>query len=403
MRNTPGDTEIAVVGGGLIGLATARALARRGAGVLVLEAEERLATHQSGHNSGVIHSGLYYRPGSLKAELCAEGRAALYELCGERGIAHERCGKLVLATRTDELPRLEELERRGAANGLLGLERLDGDGIGEREPHARGVAALWVPETGIVDYAGVARAYAEDLTAAGGRVATGATLTGVHAVDGSLELDTTAGRLRCRRLVNCAGLQSDRVARLCGAETPVRIVPFRGDYYLLDGESRDRVRGLIYPVPDPAFPFLGVHLTRRVGGEVEAGPNAVLAWNRHGYEPPSLSARDAAATFAWPGFWRLAACHWRTGAYELRRSLSRRLFARDLARLVPDLRPEDLRHGGCGIRAQAVFRDGSLADDFVIERSDHALHVLNAPSPGATASPAIGRHIADRVAAELRP
>jgi len=396
MHDTLSESEFVVVGGGLIGLATARALARGGADVLVLEAESRLATHQSGHNSGIIHSGLYYRPGSLKAELCAEGRAALYELCDDRGIAHERCGKLVLATRSDELPRLEELERRGAANGLRGLQRLDPDQIREHEPCARGLAGLWVPETGIVDYSGVARAYADGIRSAGGRVATSAALTAVRPRAGGLELATTAGPVRSRWLVNCAGLQSDRVARLCGADPAVRIVPFRGDYYLLGGESRSRVRGLIYPVPDPAFPFLGVHLTRTVSGEVEAGPNAVLAWNRHGYQPPSISARDAASTLGYVGFWRLAARHWRTGAYEWRRSLSRRLFARDLRRLVPEIVEADLRRGGCGIRAQAVGRDGSLADDFVIEHSDRALHVLNAPSPGATASAAIGRYLCER-------
>jgi len=398
MHDTLRESQLTVVGGGLIGLATARALARGGADVLVLEAESRLATHQSGHNSGIIHSGLYYRPGSLKAELCAEGRAALYELCDEHGIAHERCGKLVLATRPDELPRLEELERRGAANGLRGLERLDPDQIREHEPYARGAAGLWVPDTGIVDYAGVARAYADGIRSAGGRVVTSATLTAVRPRPGGLELATTAGPVHSRWLVNCAGLQSDRVAQLCGADPSVRIIPFRGDYYLLGGESRSRVRGLIYPVPDPAFPFLGVHLTRTVSGEVEAGPNAVLAWNRHGYEPPSISARDSASTLGYVGFWRLAARHWRTGAYEWRRSLSRRLFARDLRRLVPEILETDLRRGGCGIRAQAVGRDGSLADDFVIEQSDRALHVLNAPSPGATASAAIGRYVSERVA-----
>lgn len=401
MPHTRRETEIAVVGGGLIGLATARALAARGADVTVLEAEGRLATHQSGHNSGVIHSGLYYKPGSLKAQLCAEGRTALYELCSERGIACERCGKVVLAVRASEIPRLEELERRGRANGLEGIERLDPQGIREREPHAAGVAGLWVPETGIVDYAGVARAYADDVVARGGRVETATGLVGVRPDGDGLTLETSTGALRSRWLVNCAGLQSDRVARLCGASPAVRIVPFRGDYYLLDRSRGDLVRGLIYPVPDPAFPFLGVHLTRTVGGEVEAGPNAVLAWNRHGYDPPSVSFRDSAATLGYPGFWRLAARHWRMGAYEWRRSLSRRLFARDLRRLVPEIRKGDLRPGGCGIRAQAVFPDGSLADDFVIEHSERALHVVNAPSPGATASAAIGRYVADRVGEEL--
>lgn len=390
--------DVAVVGGGLVGLATALALGSRGdLNVAVLEAEDRLAFHQSGHNSGVIHSGLYYKPGSLKASLCVEGARALYRLCEEEGIAYERCGKLVVATREDELPRLEELERRGRANGLAGLRRMATGEISEVEPHAAGIAALFIPETGIVDYAGVARAYARRIEAGGGTVLTGARVTAVQRNGTGLVVETVCGAISCGFLVNCAGLQSDRVARLCGAEPDLRIIPFRGEYYDLAPGSRGLVRGLIYPVPDPRFPFLGVHLTRRVDGTVEAGPNAVLAWRREGYRKGSFRARDAAGIVSWPGFWRLAARFWRTGAYEVRRSFSKAVFVRDLRRLLPALQPEDVQPAGSGVRAQAVDRRGGLVDDFRIVTSERAIHVLNAPSPGATASMAIGRRIADMV------
>src|SRR6185295_8608278 len=331
--------DVAIAGGGLVGLATAMALAGRGLRVTVLEAEDRLAAHQSGHNSGVIHSGLYYKPGSLKAALCVEGSRALYRLCAEEGIAHERCGKLVVATSPEELPQLDELERRGRANGLAGLRRLAAEEIREIEPHAAGVAALHVPETGIIDYLAVVRAYARRLAAVGGRALTGARVEGVRRDGSGLVVETRRGAVACSLLVNCAGLQADRLARLCGAEPDVRIVPFRGEYYDLAAVRRSLVRGVIYPVPDPRFPFLGVHLTRRVDGTVEAGPNAVLALKREGYRWRDVSLRDLAGTAAWPGFWRLAARHWRIGAYEVRRSLLKGTFARDLQRLVPEIRP----------------------------------------------------------------
>ncbi len=387
--------DVAVVGGGLVGLATAFALGRAGVTVTVLEAEAALARHQSGRSSGVIHSGLYYRPGSLKARLTAAGREALYRFCAEEGIPHARCGKLVVATRREELSRLDELERRGRANGLADLERLDAAGIVAHEPHAAGLAGLWVPATGIVDYPAVARRLAAAVEAAGGEVRTGAAVRGARAAGDVLAVGTAAGPLACRLLVHCAGLQSDRVARRCGARPAVRIVPFRGDHLRLAPAAAARVRGLIYPVPDPAFPFLGVHLTRAVDGAVEAGPNAVLSLHRHGYRPPALSLADAASILAWPGSWRLAARHWRTGIYELRRSLSRQLFARDVARLVPGITVSDLAPGSRGIRAQAVARDGALLDDFAFTESERALHVLNAPSPAATACLAIGEHLAE--------
>jgi L-2-hydroxyglutarate oxidase len=384
--------DVAVVGGGLVGLATAMALSERGERglqVAVLEAEDRLASHQSGHNSGVIHSGLYYKPGSLKARLCVEGARALYRFCEEEGVAHQRCGKLVLATEEEELPRLEELERRGKANGIAGLRRLRAEEIQEIEPRAVGIAGLHVPETGIVDYQGVARGYGRRIEAKGGQVLTGARVTAVRREGGD------PGGL----VVNCAGLQSDRVARLCGAEPDVRIVPFRGEYYEAVPERRDLVRALIYPVPDPSFPFLGVHLTRMIGGGLEAGPNAVLALKREGYRWRDVSIRDSLDTAGWPGFWKLAGRFWKVGAYEVWRSLAKSAFVKDLQRLVPDIRSADLHRSGAGVRAQALDRHGVPLDDFRIVETERAVHVLNAPSPGATASIAIGREVAGMVLA----
>jgi L-2-hydroxyglutarate oxidase len=394
--------DVAVVGGGLVGAGTALALSSRGGlAVAVLEAEERLAAHQSGHNSGVIHSGLYYKPGSLKATLCVEGARDLYRFCEEEGIAHQRCGKLVVATGPEELPRLDELERRGAANGLVGLRRLRGEEIRDFEPHAAGIAALHVPETGIVDYPAVARAYGRKVEERGGTVWTGARVTGVRQDGAGLIVETGRGTVACRLLVNCAGLQADRVARLCGAAVDVRIIPFRGEYYELAAERQGLVRGLIYPVPDPRFPFLGVHLTRMVKGGVEAGPNAVLALRREGYRWRDVSARDIAETAAWPGFWKLASRFWKTGAFEVRRSMMKSVFVRDLQRLVPEIREQDLHRAGAGVRAQALERNGALVDDFRIVTSKRAVHILNAPSPAATASLAIGRKIAETAFAAL--
>ncbi len=396
-------TDVAVIGGGLVGLATAMALAERGAGVTVLEAEDRLATHQSGHNSGVIHSGLYYKPGSLKARLCVEGARALWSFCEEEGIATQRCGKLVVATQEEELPRLDELERRGQANGLSGLRRLRAEEIREIEPHAAGIAALHVPETGIVDYPAVAQAYRRRIEQHGGKILTKARVSSIRSGGSGLRIETSAGTVACARLVNCAGLQSDRIARLCGAEPDVRIVPFRGEYYELVAEKRSLVRGLIYPVPDPRFPFLGVHLTRMIGGGVEAGPNAVLALKREGYRWTDVSLRDSLSIVGWPGVWALAARFWKIGFYEVWRSLVKSAFVRDLQRLVPEIRPEDVHRSGAGVRAQALERNGALVDDFRIVETERAVHVLNAPSPGATASMAIGRAIADMTCTSTAP
>ena len=387
--------DIAIVGGGIVGLATARALRERlpGARLVLLEKEPRLASHQSGHNSGVIHSGIYYKPGSHKAKLCVEGKALMCQFCEKHGIRVERCGKVIVATSETELPRLTTLYERGIANGVP-VELLEPARLRDLEPHAKALRAIHSPSTAIVDYGEVADAIARELRAAGVAIETGARLTAIARTGDGLELTTSRLVVRARRLVNCAGLYSDVVARLAGARIDVRIIPFRGEYYMLRAERRSLVRGLIYPVPDPEFPFLGVHLTRTVRGEVEAGPNAVLAFAREGYRFGRVSPRELAGTLAYWGFWQMARRYWRTGAYEMHRSLSRAAFARALQRLVPELTSADLARGGAGVRAQAVSPDGSLVDDFRIVAEPDAIHVLNAPSPAATASLAIGRHIA---------
>jgi (S)-2-hydroxyglutarate dehydrogenase len=393
-----------VIGGGIVGLATAVALSESRAGgrsVTVLEAEQRVAAHQSGHNSGVIHSGLYYRPGTLKARLCREGGEALYRFCEAEGIPHRRSGKLVVAARESELPMLATLEERGRANGLQGLRRLVGAELRAREPAVAGLAGLWVPEAGVVDFAAVTTALARSLERRGGKVVTGARVFQVKRDAAEVVVESAAGPHRARLVINCAGLQADRVARLCGAQPDVLIVPFRGEYYHLVPERRDLVRTAIYPVPDPALPFLGVHLTRSVGGEVHAGPNAVLAWARHGYRRRDVSLRDLAGTLVYPGFWRMAARHWRAGVAEMARSFSKAAFLRALQRLVPALQAEDLVPGASGVRAQAVDRAGRLVDDFHILETPGAVHVLNAPSPAATASLAIGRAVAARALRQL--
>jgi L-2-hydroxyglutarate oxidase len=396
------NTDVLVAGGGIVGLATARELAlTHGLRVLLVEGEPRLAAHQTGHNSGVIHSGLYYRPDSHKARACVEGREALFRYVAERGIAHQRCGKVVVALDERELPRLDELERRGRTNGLSGLERLDGGSIRDHEPFAAGIAGLFVPETGIVDYRAVAEAFAADLRGAGGEVRTGSRMTAITASAGEVVVTAGGERLHAKFLVACTGLASDRVARLAGLDPGVRIVPFRGDYFELVPAARGKVRGLIYPVPDPDLPFLGVHLTRRIDGSVEAGPNAVLAWKREAYEARAFAWRDAAATLSFPGFWRMARRQASVAGREYWRSWSRRRFADSLRRLVPSLSDAELRPAGCGVRAQAVDRAGRLVDDFVFAEGERMLHVLNAPSPAATASMAIGRTLAERATAQL--
>jgi L-2-hydroxyglutarate oxidase len=385
-----------------VGLATARALTlRTRARVLVLEAERRLAAHQTGHNSGVIHSGLYYRPGSLKAVNCTAGREALYRYCAEHEIPHERCGKLVVATAEREIPALDELEARGRANGLDGLERRTAATVREIEPHVRAVAALVVPQTGIVSYARVSQALAADIRSREGEIRTGARVRAVERRNGGLVVHAGGDAVECRNLIACAGLQSDRVARLCGVRPGLRIIPFRGEYYKLVPEREHLVRHLVYPVPDPRFPFLGVHFTRMIDGGVEAGPNAVLALRREGYHKLSFSARDTLAILGYRGFWRMAARYGRTGLGESYRSFSRRAFVRALNALVPELGVGDVVPHGAGVRAQAVGPDGSLLDDFHILEAERMLHVLNAPSPAATASLSIGESLARRAAARF--
>ncbi|MGH3910803.1 MAG: L-2-hydroxyglutarate oxidase [Pseudonocardiaceae bacterium] len=390
--------HIVVIGGGIIGLAVARALRVRGHGVTVCEKEDGWGRHQTGRNSGVIHSGLYYRPGGLKARLCVAGAASMAAFARDRGVAFEIGGKLVVAVDERELPALAELERRGMANGVP-VQRLDAGAAREYEPDVRCVAALRVATTGIVDYAAVSGALAAELASDGAQLRLGVTVLGVHAGGSGVRVSTDAGELGADALVNCAGLHSDRIARLAGLAPAARIIPFRGEYFSLAPVAAARVRGLIYPVPDPAFPFLGVHLTRGVDGSVHAGPNAVLALRREGYRWWDVSARDVGEVLGYRGFWRLARRHARTGVGELARSVSRRSFAAALSRLVPGITAADLVRAPAGVRAQAVGVDGALLDDFVVQTAPRQVHVLNAPSPAATSALEIARHVADQLAA----
>jgi L-2-hydroxyglutarate oxidase len=388
--------EIAIVGGGIVGLGTALALTEQYSrySVVVVEKEQELATHQTGHNSGVIHAGIYYKPGSYKAKLCVSGVRLLTDFCEANGIPYERCGKLIVATSADELPRLQNLYERGTANGIPGLELIGPEQAREIEPHARAVRALYSSSTAIVDYKKVANAMAARVAERGGEIIKGERVQAIRRANGSLYLETSRDTVRSSYLINCGGLHSDEVAQLMGLRPDVRIIPFRGEYYTLRPECR-LVRGLVYPVPDPEFPFLGVHFTKRIQGDYEAGPNAVLAFAREGYRFAQVQWRDLYQMFSYPGFWAMAAKYWQMEVYELYRSFSRRAFLRALRKLVPDLKEEDMAPGGSGVRAQAVTRKGSLVDDFTIIEAPNAIHVLNAPSPAATASIAIGRHIAN--------
>lgn len=394
----PARCDLAVVGGGIVGLAVARELIRRHprASVCVLEREAELAAHQSGHSSGVIHAGVYYEPGSLKARLCVEGARELYEYCAAHGIAHERRGKLIVATRPAELAPLEELQRRGTANGVPGLRRLDAAGIERIEPRAHGLAALHSPGTGVVDFRAVARAYAADVLEAGGAIACGCPVYGVEVGARSLRLSHARGCTEARNAIFCAGAWADRLAVAAGADADPRIVPFRGAYLRLLPERRHLVRSLIYPVPDPSLPFLGVHLTRHVDDEVSIGPTALIAAARDGYRLRSVRREDLLETLAWRGTWRMLRRFWAAGAGELLRAASRAALVSAAARLVPELGPNDVETGFAGVRAQALGRDGRLIDDFVFSATERALHVRNAPSPAATASLAIGRHVSER-------
>ncbi len=391
--------DLIVIGGGIVGLATAWKFLERfpGRSLRLLEKETQLAQHQSGRNSGVLHSGIYYKPGSLKAVNCREGKRAMEDFCRAEGIPFDICGKVIVATAEAELPRLADIFARGQANGVR-CEQIGPERLRELEPHAAGLAAIHVPEAGIIDYSQVCERLAQHIRAAGGEITFHARVTGFHPQTEATVVETTAGEFSARQVVNCAGLHCDRVARLSGRKPAVQIVPFRGEYFKLRAEAEHLCRTLIYPVPDPAFPFLGVHFTRRIDGGVECGPNAVLAFSREGYGKLQTNLRDLAGSLAYPGFLRLAAKYWRTGAGEMWRSVSKRAFVRALQRLVPEIRPAHLDPAPAGVRAQALARDGSLVDDFLIEESDRVVNVLNAPSPAATSSLRIGNLIVDRLA-----
>ena len=395
---TDSSWDITIVGAGIVGLATAMALVkhRPDLKLLVLEKENRVAAHQTGNNSGVIHAGLYYKPGSLKAQMAVEGARSMIEFCREHGLPYELCGKVVVAIKEEELPRLEELYRRGTANGVPGLVKISKDQIKEHEPHAIGIAGVWSPNTGIVDYKAVCQKYTEIVKQGGGEIRLNTRVTGIEQRAKELVIHTADNEVHARTLINCGGLQSDLIAKMMGQTQGVRIVPFRGEYYELAPESRKLVHGLIYPVPDPRFPFLGVHFTKRINGAVEAGPNAVLAFAREGYKKTDLSLGDMAGLLTFPGFWVMGAKYWRMGLGEMYRSWSKRAFAKALRTLLPELGMEDISPGGAGIRAQAMDNKGNLLDDFSIVEAHNAIHVLNAPSPAATASIVIGRAIADK-------
>jgi L-2-hydroxyglutarate oxidase len=394
----PSDrADLVVIGGGILGLATAREMLRRrpGTRLVVLEAETSLAVHQSGHNSGVVHAGLYYAPGSLKARLCREGKAALERYCEEKGIPVQRVGKLVVALSAEELPRFESLETRARENGVEGLETVGPERMRELEPHVAGIRGLWSPGTGIVDYRAVALAYADDVRAAGGEIETARPVTGLREGRKSVVVSTARGDLVANSVIACAGLWSDRVAAMTGDTGTERIIPFRGDYYTLTPDAAPLVRGLIYPVPDPSFPFLGIHFTRRHDGEVWAGPNAVLAFARDGYKRTDVDVRELLSIVRHAGFRKLALRNLRMGLAEQWRDLSKRAFANELRRYLPGLRNDQLRFGPSGVRAQAIDPDGTLVDDFRLGGSRRIVHVRNAPSPAATAALAIAGVLAD--------
>lgn len=398
---TPPPNSLAVIGGGIIGLAAAHQAQLRwpNSRVTVIEKEPQVGQHQSGHNSGVLHAGLYYKPGSLKAKLAVNGIRRMIQFCEQNNVAHEVCGKLVVAVTQDEIPRLRELLDRGTANGLKGLRWLNQAEIKDREPNVAGLAAVEVPEEGIVDYPAVCRAMQANINARGGEVKTNTALLALNRANNRWLCQTTRGTMETDYLINCAGLHCDRIMALTGETPTTRIIPFRGEYFKLRAQAETLVRHLVYPVPDPKFPFLGVHFTRMIAGGVECGPNAVLALKREGYSWSDLSVGDTWDALSFPGLWRFLAKFPGMSWYEVKRSLSRNEFTRSLQRLVPALEVSDLVPGGAGVRAQAMSPDGTLLQDFAIELRQGALHLLNAPSPGATASLAIADHLLDRISA----
>lgn len=392
-------TSVGIVGGGILGLAIGRELLNRypGISVVLFEKEDQLAKHQTGNNSGVIHAGIYYKPGSLKAELCTRGRDLLYEFCDEHAMPYRQCGKLVVAVDESELGRLDALEKSATANNVPGLRRIESEEITDIEPNSSGLVALHSPETGITDYTAISLALGKEIEAGGGRILLSSAVTDINASGDSIEVITESGTERVDRLVLCAGLQSDRVAKLVGGDAEPRILPFRGEYMNVTADKQEMVRGMIYPVPDPQYPFLGVHFTRRVSGELEVGPNALLALKREGYRKRDVSLADMGSIASWPGFWRMARTHWRTGMKEMRGSLSVRSYMKVASQYVPDIGAKDVVRGGAGVRAQAIDRDGSLVDDFRIVQSNGVVSVRNAPSPAATSSLAIAEYVVDRI------
>lgn len=390
--------DIIIIGGGIIGTATALELKNNAnLNILLIEAEKELASHQTGNNSGVIHSGLYYKPGSLKAKNCTEGRELLYKFCDENNIEYVRCGKIVVANNDSELNAMEALFDRGVANGLEGIKKLSSEEIKEFEPHAKGISGLFVPQTGIVDYTKVTNAYARLFLENNGIIETNCTFLSLKIFNNELVLVTTKGEFKTKVLVNCGGLYSDKIAKLCGVNPELRIVPFRGEYYKIKKDKEYLVKNLIYPVPDPQFPFLGVHFTRMINGGVEAGPNAVLAFKREGYSKKDFSINDVSRMFLYSGFWKMASKYYRMGFGEFYRSFNNKAFVKALQKLVPAIQIDDIEPGGAGVRAQALEASGKLVDDFRIVEANRMVHVLNAPSPAATASLAIGRTIANIV------
>ena len=395
--------DVVVIGGGIVGMATAMAVlaSQERRTLAVLEAEDELALHQTGRNSGVIHSGIYYKPGSLKATLCVRGRASLLRFCEERNVPTELCGKVIVASNEEQKAALDVLEKRAAANGV-NAHRCSAEELREREPEVAGVASLFVPDTGIVDYAEVTRAMASVVRERGGEVRMSSRVIGIRPGASEFAIETQRGVVKARNIINCAGLHCDQIAVMCGLTPGIAIIPFRGEYFDLVPASRGLCKNLIYPVPDARYPFLGVHFTRAVSGKVEAGPNAVLAWKREGYEKTSFSFDDSSALLTYTGFWKMAAQHWKTGVGEMYRSLSKAAFVRSLQTLVPRITAADLEPGRAGVRAQAVDADGKLADDFRLVEAEAMLHVLNAPSPAATASIAIGEYLAAAAARTFR-
>jgi L-2-hydroxyglutarate oxidase len=390
--------DLIFIGGGIVGTASAlQLLQKKNLRILLIEAEDSLARHQTGNNSGVIHSGLYYKPGSLKALNCTRGREMLYEFCQTHSIPFDKCGKIVVATDESEIPALRMLEEKGIANGLVGIKRLIKDEIKEYEPYANGIEALYVPQTGIVDYVAVTNKYARLIMKNGGEIKLNAKASSIKVNCSEILVITEDDEFKTKYLVNCAGLFSDKVARMSGINPDVKIIPFRGEYYELKKEKQHLVKNLIYPVPDPQFPFLGVHFTRMIHGGVEAGPNAVLAFKRTGYKKTDIDLSQIAEMIFYSGFWKMAKKHYRMGIEEFRRSFSKKLFVKSLQKLIPDLTEDDIVPGGSGVRAQALDRDGKLLDDFRIIQTDKMIHVLNAPSPAATASLSIGDTISDMI------